>query len=281
LVLTVGSNLSCAWCLRVRNPKVNFMKITHSPPQPVTLPYVKNDDFTSIQLAKSKQYRPVLFYYPKRKMDYQQFQFDNYGVHCAKPLSFSYELLKRLPKEVTDSISTILDPCSSIGNCAIGFALAGKKVIASDLSEKRIEIAKRNAFEICKLKSKEITFEVKDAIEAIKNTNADTIFLDPPYGNSEKRKGPYFTLEHLGKKSTDILREALNTDKMVILTLPKKTDINELRSLVQDPQFSKTRDISIHWVRTNQYSKYEFSTIVFYKPSETPVISVKPLSLEQ
>lgn len=77
---------------------------------------------------------------------------------------------------------TVLDVCCGAGGNTIGFARAGSKVIAVDRSLPRLQMARHNA-EVYDVRQ-QITFVKGDGRKALRQFDADIVFVDPPWGGS-------------------------------------------------------------------------------------------------
>ena len=74
----------------------------------------------------------------------------------------------------------VIDACAGAGGNAIGFARAGCRVLAIELDEGRIAMARHNA-KVYGVEGR-IEFVCGDAVELVPGQKADLLFLDPPWG---------------------------------------------------------------------------------------------------
>jgi len=122
----------------------------------------------------------------------------------------------------------VIDPFCGAGGDAIGAALAGCSVLASDRDPSRIELAKQNAehFGV----QDHIQFAVQEAEIAVSpETWAEScLFLDPPWG------GEHWNREEMGldvwAKQWPWLPACLRNARSVVLKLPRTFDLQTLES---------------------------------------------------
>ncbi|MEC8192147.1 MAG: hypothetical protein VX127_05435 [Myxococcota bacterium] len=103
---------------------------------------------------------------------------DSEGRFSASPRS-----LADLHAKLLGHCELIIDPFCGAGADAIGFALNGKRVLASDTNAERLDLAMRNARHFGVLDS--IEFALKSADHALMGLVADRrsgVYLDPPWG---------------------------------------------------------------------------------------------------
>lgn len=121
---------------------------------------------------------------------------------------------------------TVLDAFCGLGGNAIAFALAGKRVVACELDQARLEMAKANA-EMAGV-SDRITFVLGDAVAEIDRSSSDAIFLDPPWGGPQYSKIDKFKLAFFCPDGEQLLRAALSRSTYVAFKLPSNFDFSEL-----------------------------------------------------
>lgn len=87
----------------------------------------------------------------------------------------------------------VIDACAGAGGNAIGFARADCDVVAIEIDQDRLEMAKHNArlYGV----ADRIEFICGDACEILPKQNADLLFIDPPWGERYDKKR--VTLEDL------------------------------------------------------------------------------------
>lgn len=110
---------------------------------------------------------------------------DPEGRFSASPRSIA-----DLHAKLLDHCELIVDPFCGAGADAIGFALNGKRVLASDTNAERLDLAVRNARHFGVLDA--IEFALQSADDALAGLVADRcsgVYLDPPWG------GPGSTLQ--------------------------------------------------------------------------------------
>ena len=122
----------------------------------------------------------------------------------------------------------VMDPFCGAGGDAIGAAVAGCKVIASDKSPVRIELAKQNALHFGV--GQQIHFSVSDAQVALSSSEAMEccLFVDPPWG------GAGWNRETMGldawTKQWPWLPKCLSNARAVVLKLPRTFNLESLES---------------------------------------------------
>jgi trimethylguanosine synthase len=121
---------------------------------------------------------------------------------------------------------SVFDAFCGLGGNAIAFALAGKRVIACELDEGRLEMAKANAALAGVLDR--ITFVHGDALSQLGRTPCDAIFLDPPWGGPEYSKIDKFKLNFFSPNGEGLLESAIRTYAGIAFKLPGNFDFSEL-----------------------------------------------------
>ena len=134
---------------------------------------------------------------------------DDEGRFSLTPEALAYELGKRAEGLL------VLDACAGAGGNAIGFARAGCKVVAIEIDESRLAMARHNA-KIYGVADR-IEFICGDAREVVAKRKADLIFIDPPWG--EKYNKERVTLADL-TPCEEILGAASHIPKHWIKTPP-------------------------------------------------------------
>ena len=74
----------------------------------------------------------------------------------------------------------VVDACAGAGGNAIGFARAGCRVLAIELDEARLAMARHNA-KVYGVEDR-IEFVCGDALDVVPGAKADLLFVDPPWG---------------------------------------------------------------------------------------------------
>jgi len=121
---------------------------------------------------------------------------------------------------------SVFDAFCGLGGNAIAFALAGKRVVACELDEGRLEMAKANAA-LAGI-SDRITFVHGDAIAQLGRTPCDAVFLDPPWGGPQYSKIERFKLEFFAPDGEHLLESAMRRYAGVAFKLPGNFDFSEL-----------------------------------------------------
>jgi trimethylguanosine synthase len=121
----------------------------------------------------------------------------------------------------------IVDAFCGAGGSAIGFARAGKRVMAIELNGERLEMARYNAalFGV----ADRITFMHGDSLQLLPTLKADTVFLAPPWGGPDYAKVPLFTFSHFEPHGDRLMELATQAYQHVALQVPKNFDLNECK----------------------------------------------------
>jgi 16S rRNA G966 N2-methylase RsmD len=123
----------------------------------------------------------------------------------------------------------ILDPFCGLGADAIGLALAGPTVHASDIDSGRVELARRNAehFGV----GQQIEFTCKSAQEAVETlpTVPFGLFLDPPWGGEAWDRDNMNLQQWIGE--WPFLIPVMQSAREVVLKLPRSFDVSSLEPI--------------------------------------------------
>lgn len=145
---------------------------------------------------------------------------DEEGLYSVKPEASARRIAERLNGAV------VLDPFCGVGGSAIGLARTGKRVIASDIDRKRLDMARHNAAVYGV--ADHIDFSVEDALTAIAGARFDAIYLDPPWGGMDYYRKPRFLLRDFVPDGAGLLRVALECPAAVAITVPRNFAFTEL-----------------------------------------------------
>ncbi len=150
-------------------------------------------------------------------------QMDQESLYSVKPEEAALQIAERTKGK------TVLDAFCGVGGSAIGFARAGKEVLAIDINPSRIEMARHNAgiYGV----SKNISFSVTSAHAAISQWECDSVYLDPPWGGPDYYKKDHFLLSSFDPDPTTIIQLAMAQKKEIVLTVPTNFSFSELASL--------------------------------------------------
>ena len=149
---------------------------------------------------------------------------DEVGRYSATPRA-----LARYHGKVLASLGLpVFDPCCGLGGDAIGAALAGASVLASDVDLGRLELARRNAAHFGVAEA--IEFSHGDAADSLRKWSQThpnyTLFLDPPWGGPDWANNPMdidVLLRQLGEVHAHIAQAA-----RVVFKLPRPIDTEPL-----------------------------------------------------
>ena len=137
-----------------------------------------------------------------------------------------------------------------VGGSAIGLARAGKHVLTLDTNASRLEMARYNAalFSV----EHNIEFRQANALEVLRASRFDAVFLDPPWGGPSYSKQSAFLLEHFAPDGGDLLRLSFQAAREVVIRLPKNFAFDQLRS------FGKTYELqeNMHTGKLMHYTAY-------------------------
>ena len=147
---------------------------------------------------------------------------DEQGLYSVKPEAIALHVARTLPGD------TVLDAFCGVGGSAIGFARAGRRVLAVEIDAARLEMAKHNArlYGV----ADRIAFAHGDARDALRTGGFDAVNLDPPWGGPDYYKLPAFRLADFAPDGAELLRLAFATTPHVALCLPKNFAWAELAS---------------------------------------------------
>lgn len=159
----------------------------------------------------------------------QGIQCDEVGLSSIKPECIAAEIASQLNGDC------VLDAFTGLGGSAIAFALQGKKVIAFDTCELRLNMARHNASVYGV--ADQIQFVCGDVFQGWKQVRdrVNAVYLDPSWGGplySRLRTFRFqdFETDEKGDVRT-LLADAYNDEKHICISLPKNFDTRELTDL--------------------------------------------------
>ncbi len=172
-------------------------------------------------------------------------QIDAQGLYSTKPEGIAMGIGRALPG------STVFDAFCGVGGTSIGFARAGKNVIAVDLNQERLAMAAHNA-SLYGVQDR-ITFVHGDMRDVIGDHKFDTVFLDPPWGGPSYKNQAQVKVSEFDPNGIEVLQLAFQFTDDVAIGAPKNFDENEFAELGRryfvQPEFRRDR--------------YLFSTVYF------------------
>ena len=124
--------------------------------------------------------------------------------------------------------STVWDAFAGSGAVSIALALAGKKVIATELDSRRRDIIKHNA-EVYGVLEK-IDVLGLDAREHLSQLEADAVYLDPPWGGPDYYRKDLFAWSDFDPPMEPFLSSALQKFREVVISVPSNFDFNEFKA---------------------------------------------------
>lgn len=147
-------------------------------------------------------------------------QTDWQGLYSVKPQVFAMQLAASLPGKV------VLDAFCGIGGCAIAFALSDKKVLAVEIDEHRLGMARNNA-RVYGVEDR-ITFIHGDVTKLVGTLHYDAAFFDPPWGGLENRQNATFCWDDFPVNPIPLIHAALARCNIVGLAVPANFNVAEL-----------------------------------------------------
>ncbi|RUS90338.1 hypothetical protein EGW08_001936 [Elysia chlorotica] len=125
---------------------------------------------------------------------------------------------------------TIVDAFCGAGGNTIQFAFTCNKVIAIDIDEKKLEMARNNA-EIYGVADR-IEFILGDFLKLAPTLQADVVFLSPPWGGPEYVNTEVYDLDNMaGFNANHLMQVSRKITNDIAFFLPKNTDSEKLTAL--------------------------------------------------
>lgn len=151
---------------------------------------------------------------------------DRQGLHSLKFEAAAFEI----GQSIRDNL--VLDAFCGVGGSAIGMARAGKRVVAIELDESRLEMAINNA-KVYGVADR-ITFLHGDAMVLMTQHDVDAVYLDPPWGGSIYIEREWFKFEDFQPVGNTLLARPFECAPCVALTLPLNFDLRQLSEISRD-----------------------------------------------
>lgn len=151
--------------------------------------------------------------------------FDEEGLRSFVPLVVASGIAALVPG------GRVLDLFCGVGGCAIGFASAGKRVVAFDIDGGRLARARANAAAMGV--AERISFVRGDALAGLSGAPTLPVFMDPPWGRHRDRASRY-RLTDFPLDVCSLLEKALASSPLVVLKLPWNFVTDDLRTLRAD-----------------------------------------------
>lgn len=151
--------------------------------------------------------------------------FDEEGLRSFVPLVVASGIAALVPGE------RVLDLFCGVGGCAIGFASAGKRVVAFDIDGGRLALARANAAVMGV--ADRISFVQGDALAVLSGAPTLPVFMDPPWGRHRDRAS-IFRLTDFPLDVRSLLEMAIASSPLVVLKLPWKFVTDDLDALRAD-----------------------------------------------
>lgn len=171
-------------------------------------------------------------------------QTDFQGLYSAKPEILTLQLAANLPGKV------VLDAFCGIGSCAIAFARNGKEVLAVEIDERRLDMARNNA-RVYGVEDK-ITLIHGDVTELIASLHYDAAFFDPPWRGPGHLQKTMFGWDDLSPNPLPLIHTALVQCENVALSVPVNFNLADLRLNEYELVLQKA-EIDSQWWYTNAF----------------------------
>jgi trimethylguanosine synthase len=126
----------------------------------------------------------------------------------------------------------VLDAFAGIGGAAIGFARGGKRVIAVEIDQSRLDMARANA-RIYGVDDK-INFICADVMTILDQIPAPAVYLDPPWGGPDYQQQGAFRLRDFSPDGRELLTHVLPRYAEVLLRVPRTFAADDLRAYPGD-----------------------------------------------
>jgi len=125
----------------------------------------------------------------------------------------------------------VVDGFCGVGGNAIQFALTCERVIAVDIDNEKIAMARHNA-KVYGVEDK-IEFMVGDFFSIVPHLKADVVFLSPPWGGPQYVNQDIFDLKLMGGMMDGfaVFSTALKVTENIAYFVPKNTNVDQLASL--------------------------------------------------
>ena len=127
------------------------------------------------------------------------------------------------------SFDVVVDGFCGAGGNAIQLAMTCHHVIAIDIDEKKIELAKHNA-RVYGVEDR-IDFIVGDFMELSDSLTADAVFLSPPWGGPEYLNRKSYSLKYMTPNGKNIYEAARKITENVAFFLPRNINVDEIIAL--------------------------------------------------
>jgi trimethylguanosine synthase len=167
---------------------------------------------------------------------------DAEGLYSVKPEKFALEIASQLPGQ------TVLDAFCGIGGSAIAFARLGKRVISTDIDEKRLDLAHHNAAVYGV--ADRIEFICGDILEMFGRLSFDCLHIDPPWGGPDYYRQENFGWADFAPNPLAMIKKALAAGKPVAVGLPVNFSLSELGEVPADFSLEDAADTTRVLFRT-------------------------------
>ena len=230
--------------------------------------------------APSSDSDPLYKYYHQRYDYFSRFdegiQIDHEGWYSVTPEIIADHIAKEAHaiaftnKKDASAKTVILDAFCGVGGNTIQFARYFDEVIAVDLDEGRLEMARHNA-SIYGLADK-IKFVHGDVFKVLPDLvdekgTVDLVFMSPPWGGPDYVNRPIFCprADLLDSRGQDLFALGRAISKNLILFLPRQSDIFSVAKMYKDEESTtlKKEDsfvVEQHWLR----NRLKAISIYFY-----------------
>lgn len=159
-------------------------------------------------------------------------QLDQEGLFSAASELHALEVGLQLPAES----HCVLDAFCGVGGNAIGFARAGKRVIAVDTCAERLEMARQNA-RVYGVEGR-ISFVHGNAMDVMHHDayTFDCVHFDPPWGGPGYSKDKPFLWNHFAVDGTALIIAAHQRGcRRIVFRVPRTFDLREVTAKLDVP----------------------------------------------
>lgn len=153
-------------------------------------------------------------------------QTDKEGLFSVKPEFTALQIARTLPG------STVLDAFCGIGGTAIAFARTGKKVLAVDIDEERVSMARNNA-RIYGVEA-QITFLHDDVHRVINTLHYESLYLDPSWGGPDYYRKESFSWSDFAPTPLPLIKDGLKQCPYVAISVPVNFNLANLLDVETD-----------------------------------------------
>jgi len=188
----------------------------------------------------------ILKYWKQRYSIFSRYdegiQMDREAWYSATPEAIGIHIAKRC------ACNVIIDAFCGVGGNAIHFATTCQTVIAIDIDEEKIRMAKHNA-SIYGVDDR-IEFVVGDFLKLAPFLKADVVFLSPPWGGPHYQDTKQYNLHSMIPDGFLVFQESSRISPNIAYLLPRNVNTTQLIELLNKRNSdNSTNSIQMHTVR--------------------------------